>query len=79
MIEGININVSQYPFPRFFITVYVLNVSLRLRHNKENQCKVMRIESALSKHFDGLVSFGQMDIADKMVTLAEKFLVCCIF
>ena len=39
----------------------------------------MRIESALSKHFDGLVSFGQMDIADKMVTLAEKFLVCCIF
>ena len=33
---------------------------------------------ALSKNFDGLVSFGQMDIDEEMVTLAEKFLVCCI-
>ena len=41
--------------------------------------KSSALKVALSKHFDGLVSFGQMDIADKMVTLAEKFLVCCIF
>ena len=33
---------------------------------------------ALSKNFDGLFSFGQMDIDEEMVTLAEKFLVCCI-
>ena len=33
---------------------------------------------ALSKNFDRLVSFGQMDIDEKMVTLAKKFLVRCI-
>ena len=33
---------------------------------------------ALSKNFDGLVSFGQMDIDEEMVTLAEKFLLPCI-
>ena len=33
---------------------------------------------ALSKNFDGLVSFGQRDVDEEMVTLAEKFLVRCV-
>ena len=33
---------------------------------------------ALSKNFGGLVSFGQMDIDEEIVTLAEKFFVRCI-
>ena len=33
---------------------------------------------SLSKNFDGLVSIGQFDIDEEMVTLAEKFLVHCI-
>ena len=32
----------------------------------------------LSKNFDVLVLFGQMDIDDEMVTLSKKFLLCCI-
>ena len=33
---------------------------------------------ALSENFDELVSFGQMVVDEEMVTLAEKFIVCCI-
>ena len=41
--------------------------------------KSSTLKVALSKNFDVLVSFGQMDIDEKMITLAEKFLVRCIY
>ena len=78
MIEGIYFNVSRCPFPRFFAAIYLLNVSLRLQHNRQNQYKSSVLKVALSKNFDILVSLGQMDIDEEMVTLAEKFLVRCI-
>ena len=40
------------------------------------KCSALKV--ALSKNFGGLVSFGQMDIDEEMVILAEKFFVRCI-
>ena len=64
MIKGIYFNISQYLFPRFFTSKIGTNSSA--------------LKVALSKSFDGLVSLGQMDIGDEIVTLVEKFLVRCI-
>ena len=40
--------------------------------------KYSALNVALSKSFDGLVSFGQIDIDEETDTLAEKFFVRCI-
>ena len=79
MIEGKYFNASQYTFPRFSTTICLLNISLRLRHNKKIGPKSSALKVALNKNFDELVLFGQMDIDEEMFTLAQKFLGCCIY
>ena len=79
MIKGKYFNASQYTFPRFFTTICLLNISLRLRRNKKIGPKSSALKVALSKNFDELVLFGQMDIDEEVFTLAQKFLVCCIY